>query len=137
MHLLAREVRTLDDGDQAEDLGHAPADIVFLSFSDSDLLCLNAAHGAQAAPGASLRTASLSRLLHPMSIDLYVAGTIMESRCVVVRLLGGWNTGATGRRNWPAPAGRPGLRWPSSPVTGVTTPPCPAVHRGGRPARPA
>ncbi|GAB6967503.1 cobaltochelatase subunit CobN [Komagataeibacter kakiaceti JCM 25156] len=97
MHLLAREVRTLDDGDQAEDLGHAPADIVFLSFSDSDLLCLNAAHDAQAIPGASLRTASLSRLGHPMSIDLYVAGTIMESRCVVVRLLGGvdyWRYGA-------------------------------------------
>ncbi|MGS0647096.1 cobaltochelatase subunit CobN [Komagataeibacter melomenusus] len=89
MHLLAREVRTLDEADQAEDLGHAPADIVFLSFSDSDLLCLNAAHAAGAAPDASLRTATLSRLRHPMSIDLYVADTIMESRCVVVRLLGG------------------------------------------------
>ncbi|WP_308719621.1 cobaltochelatase subunit CobN [Komagataeibacter xylinus] len=89
MHLLAREVRTLDEADQAEDLGHAPADIVFLSFSDSDLLCLNAAHAAGAAPDASLRTATLSRLRHPMSIDLYVADTIMESRCVVARLLGG------------------------------------------------
>ncbi|MGY6768238.1 cobaltochelatase subunit CobN [Komagataeibacter sp. NFXK3] len=89
MHLLAREVRTLDEADQAEDLGHAPADIVFLSFSDSDLLCLNAAHAAGATPDASLRTATLSRLRHPMSIDLYVADTIMESRCVVVRLLGG------------------------------------------------
>ncbi|QHC34899.1 cobaltochelatase subunit CobN [Komagataeibacter xylinus] len=89
MHLLAREVRTLDEADQAEDLGHAPADIVFLSFSDSDLLCLNAAHAAGAAPDASLRTATLARLRHPMSIDLYVADTIMESRCVVVRLLGG------------------------------------------------
>ncbi|MFT9453783.1 cobaltochelatase subunit CobN [Komagataeibacter saccharivorans] len=97
MHLLAREVRTLDDGDQAEDLGHAPADIVFLSFSDSDLLCLNAAHAAADAPAASLRTVTLSRLLHPMSIDLYVADTIMDSRCVVVRLLGGldyWRYGA-------------------------------------------
>ncbi|MCE2565537.1 cobaltochelatase subunit CobN [Komagataeibacter sp. FNDCF1] len=97
MHLLAREIRTLDDGDQAQDLGHAPADIVFLSFSDSDLLCLNAAHAADDTPAASLRAASLSRLLHPMSVDLYVADTIMESRCVVVRLLGGleyWRYGA-------------------------------------------
>ncbi|GBQ73734.1 cobaltochelatase subunit CobN [Komagataeibacter intermedius] len=97
MHLLAREVRTLDDGAQAEDLGHAPADIVFLSFSDSDLLCLDAAHMAQDAPAATLRMATLSRLLHPMSIDLYVADTIMDSRCVVVRLLGGveyWRYGA-------------------------------------------
>ncbi|MFT8711343.1 cobaltochelatase subunit CobN [Komagataeibacter rhaeticus] len=97
MHLLAREIRTLDDGDQAQDLGHAPADIVFLSFSDSDLLCLNAAHTAPDAPAASLRSANLSCLLHPMSIDLYVADTIMDSRCVVVRLLGGveyWRYGA-------------------------------------------
>ncbi|KAB8124122.1 cobaltochelatase subunit CobN [Komagataeibacter medellinensis] len=97
MHLLAREIRTLDDGDQAQDLGHAPADIVFLSFSDSDLLCLDAAHTAEDAPAASLRSANLSCLLHPMSIDLYVADTIMESRCVVVRLLGGleyWRYGA-------------------------------------------
>lgn len=70
---------------------------MFLSFSDSDLLCLDAAHTAEDAPAASLRSANLSCLLHPMSIDLYVADTIMESRCVVVRLLGGleyWRYGA-------------------------------------------
>ncbi|MFT8635030.1 cobaltochelatase subunit CobN [Novacetimonas hansenii] len=89
MHLLAREVRSLDEDAVAEDLGHAPADIVFLSFSDSDLLALRAAVDAGAAGGASVRIASLSRLLHPMSIDLYVSDTLLRSRCVVVRLLGG------------------------------------------------
>ncbi|PYD63665.1 cobaltochelatase subunit CobN [Gluconacetobacter entanii] len=89
MHLLAREVRSLDEDAVAEDLGHAPADIVFLSFSDSDLLALRAAADAVAAGDATVRITSLSRLLHPMSIDLYVADTLMRSRCVVVRLLGG------------------------------------------------
>ena len=37
MHLLAREVRTIDDEQGAVDLGHTPADVVLLSFSDSDL----------------------------------------------------------------------------------------------------
>lgn len=70
----------------AEDLGHDPADLVLLSFSESDLLGLSDVHGAQD-PG--LRVATLSRLRHPMSVDLYLDQTIAYARCVVVRLLGG------------------------------------------------
>ncbi|GBR21272.1 cobaltochelatase subunit CobN [Asaia spathodeae] len=86
MHLLFRETHDLDGQAMAEDLGHEPADLVLLSFSESDLLGLSAVHGAQ---DPSLRVATLSRLRHPMSVDLYLEQTISRTRCVVVRLLGG------------------------------------------------
>ena len=37
MHLLVRETRGLDEAEEAVDLGQSSADLVFLSFSDSDL----------------------------------------------------------------------------------------------------
>ena len=107
MHLLVRERHGIDDQDVAEDLGHAPADVVFLSFSDSDLLALERGYEALEArspdgAGFSLRLVSLSRLKHPMSVDLYVEQTLSEARCVVARLLGGvdyWRYGAEEVRN--------------------------------------
>ncbi len=96
MHLLVRDTESLDGNEQAEDLGQSPADIVMLSFSDADLGALAAAWQADAkAPG--LRLASLSRLRHPMSVDLYVSQVIGRARCVIIRLLGGldyWRYGA-------------------------------------------
>ena len=97
MHLLFRETRTPDDDEPAVDLGHAPADIVLLSFSDSDLAAAAAAYQAMAAPKPTLRLASLARLRHPMSVDLYAERVIARARCVIVRLLGGleyWRYGA-------------------------------------------
>ena len=90
MHLLVRETRSLDEEDAAVDLGHAPADIVFLSFSDADLGA--AAMAWRAMPDApSLRLANLAQLRHPMSVDLYVEQVIAHARCVLVRLLGGYD----------------------------------------------
>ena len=86
MHLLFRESHELDGQAMAEDLGHDPADLVLLSSSESDLLGLKDVHTAQ---DPSLRVATLSRLRHPMSVDLYLEQTIAHARCVVVRLLGG------------------------------------------------
>ena len=108
MHLLVRERHGIDDQDVAEDLGHAPADVVFLSFSDSDLLALERAYSnlnEQTPNGAgfSLRLVNLARLRHPMSVDLYVEQTIASSRCVIARLLGGvdyWRYGAEELRNF-------------------------------------
>ncbi len=98
MHLLVRELRSLDEQAEADDLGHAPADLLVLSFSDSDLAGLAAAWEAMPAAGRpSLRLASLVRLRHPMSVDLYAENTVAGSRCVLVRLLGGleyWRYGA-------------------------------------------
>ena len=90
MHLLVREARTLDEAEAAVDPGLAPAELVFLSFSDSDLgSWAQAAGAADRGPGPSLRLASLARLRHPMSVDLLVEQLISRARCVVIRLLGG------------------------------------------------
>ena len=43
MHVLATQLATLDEADAAVDLGQSPADVVVLSFSDSDLSALAAA----------------------------------------------------------------------------------------------
>ena len=97
MHLLARETRALDEAEPAADLGQTPAELVLLSFTDSDLGA--AASAWQAAPDSfpSLRLASLARLRHPMSVDLYLDSVLSQARCVVIRLLGGleyWRYGA-------------------------------------------
>ena len=89
MHLLVRETHSLDAEAAADDLGHSPADIVLLSFSDSDLGAAAVAWEAMPASRPSLRLANLRRLLHPMSVDLYLEQVIASARCVVVRLLGG------------------------------------------------
>lgn len=88
MHLLAREFRSLDEDAPAEDLGQSAADIVVLSFSDADLGALADAWQAMD-PRPSLRLASLARLRHPMSVDLYLQQVAARARCVIVRLLGG------------------------------------------------
>ena len=85
MHLLGTRSRSLDEAEAAVDLAQTPADLVFLSFSDSDL----AAVAARPARAMSLRLASLATLKHPYSVDLYVEKVIAGSRFVLVRLLGG------------------------------------------------
>ena len=93
MHLLVRETRSLDEAAPAVDLGQRPADIVILSFSDADLGAV--ASAARGGPGIAL--ASLARLRHPLSVDLYLEQTIAAARCVIIRLLGGldyWRYGA-------------------------------------------
>ncbi|WP_376966664.1 cobaltochelatase subunit CobN [Azospirillum sp. A26] len=89
MHLLAARQDELDAGPQAEDLGQTPADLVMLSFSDSDLTALAAAWraGRERLPG--LRLANLNRLGHPLSVDLYADTVVAKAKLVVLRLLGG------------------------------------------------
>ncbi|MGQ9371618.1 cobaltochelatase subunit CobN [Azospirillum sp. ST 5-10] len=89
MHLLAARQEDLDAGPQAVDLGHAPADLVVLSFSDSDLGALAAAWTAGRDRLPSLRLANLGELGHPLSVDLYVDRVIRAARLVVLRLMGG------------------------------------------------
>ena len=97
MHLLVRETRSLDEEEAAVDLGQSPADLVFLSFADSDLGAAATAWQAMGPQRPSLRLANLARLRHPMSVDLYAEQVIAHTRCAVVRLLGGleyWRYGA-------------------------------------------
>jgi len=89
MHLLATSGADLDGLEQAVDLAQSPAEVVVLSFSDSDLSALAEAWTAASAELPSLRLASLKRLKHPMSVDLYLDRVVAQSRAVVVRCLGG------------------------------------------------
>jgi len=107
MHVPRIEVRSLDETVEAVDLGQTPADVVFLSFSDSDLNALARAYEAGPEPRPTLRIASLAALRHPFSIDLYLERVCARARLVVARVLGGadyWRYGvdelaALARRN--------------------------------------
>ncbi len=94
MHLLSAREAASDGGDEAVDLGQAPADIVILSAAESELACLAAAYARLTAPKPTLRLANILQLQHPLSVDLYVERTLANARLVVVRLLGG-------RSYWP------------------------------------
>jgi len=89
MHVLATQLAGLDEADQAVDLGHSPAEVVVLSFSDSDLSALAAAWPLDADLLPGLRLASLKRLRHPLSIDLYVDNVVSRAKVVILRCLGG------------------------------------------------
>ncbi len=88
MHILAEQVRSLDETVQAVDLAQTPADIVFLSFTDSDLSLVAGAHDPSG-NGPTLRLANLSHLRHPFSVDLYLEKVVRQARFVLVRCLGG------------------------------------------------
>ena len=96
MHILIRERFGLEDGAQAEDLGQSPADLVVLSFSDSDLGMFAAGWKSLGSNLPSLRLANLRRLSHPASVDLYIEKTLPGTRAILVRLLGGVNYWAYG-----------------------------------------
>src|SRR5687767_14754684 len=88
MHILATQIATLDEAETAIDLAQSPADVIVMSFSDSDLSALAAAwEGNGALP--SLRLADLKRLKHPMSVDLYIERVVAHAKAVVLRCLGG------------------------------------------------
>ena len=97
MHLLPRDTASLDETAEAVDLGQSPADLVVLSFTDSDLTAVAGAAEQAVEALPSMRLASLARLRHPLSVDLYVDGVIAKAKTVVIRLLGGldyWRYGA-------------------------------------------
>src|SRR5665213_149437 len=89
MHILLRERHGLEETAAAEDLGHAAADLVVLSFSDSDLAAFAAAWRSGRETLPSLRLANLRRLAHPLSVDLYIQNTLSGTRGILIRLLGG------------------------------------------------
>ena len=105
MHLLRTDSVGLDETAVAVDMAQSAADIVFLSFTDSDLAVL--AGEWQQGLFPSLRLASLAQLKHPYSVDLYIEKTLRHARFVLVRLLGGmdyWRYGvdelsASARKN--------------------------------------
>ena len=92
MHILFRESHGLEETEVPTDLGQSPADLVVLSFSDSDLGAFAAGwHRARAEGQAlpALRLANLVALRHPVSVDTYLDRTLTRARAVLVRLIGG------------------------------------------------
>jgi cobaltochelatase CobN len=89
MHVLRIDSHSIDGTAEAVDLGQTPAEIVALSFTDTDLSLLAAAWDAGKAAFPTLRLANLAALRHPYSVDLYAEKVLSRARFVLVRLLGG------------------------------------------------
>ena len=91
MHLLTTSSASLDDLVEPVDLRQAPADIVALSFTDSDLAGIASAWKAQSENLPSMRLAALRDLRHPMSVDLWIDSVGSKAKVVLVRILGGYD----------------------------------------------
>jgi cobaltochelatase CobN len=87
MHILFRETHGLEEGEAAVEPEGAPADILFLSFSDSDLGA--AASAVLPAGFPTVRLERIGRYLHPLSVDLLCERLVAPAKVVVIRLLGG------------------------------------------------
>ena len=89
MHVTFRESHGLEETATPFDPDQAPADMVVLSFSDSDLGAFAA--GWHRAGGAlpSLRLCNLVGLRHPVSVDTYMEKTAGGAKAILVRLIGG------------------------------------------------
>ena len=99
MHVVFRESHGLDDTETPIDLAQSPAELVVLSFSDSDLGAFSAAWyrgGGSEGRMPSLRLANLAALKHPLSVDTYLEQTLEHAKGILIRLIGGvpyWSYG--------------------------------------------
>lgn len=99
MHVVFRESHGLEETETPTDLGQSPADLVVLSFSDSDLGAFAAGwHRGGGAEGRmpTMRLANLTALKHPLSVDTYVEQTLEGAKGILIRLIGGvpyWSYG--------------------------------------------
>jgi len=89
MHLLLAQQGSINETDEAIDLGQSPADVVFISAADTELASIADAHNALKAEAPDLRVANMMQLSHPMSVDVYAEKTVAQSRLVIARVLGG------------------------------------------------
>ena len=94
MHVVFRESHGLEDTDTPFDPGQTPADLVVLSFSDSDLGAFAAGWHRGGGPEGKLPTLRLCNLValrHPASVDNYVEATLTGAKGILIRLIGGEN----------------------------------------------
>ncbi len=94
MHVVFRESHGLEDADTPFDPGQTPADLVVLSFSDSDLGAFGAGWHRGGGPEGKLPTLRLCNLValrHPASVDNYVEATLTGAKGILIRLIGGEN----------------------------------------------
>ncbi|MBY6114919.1 cobaltochelatase subunit CobN [Mameliella alba] len=99
MHVLFRESHGLEETETPTDLAQSPADLVVLSFSDSDLGAFAAGWergGGRDGRMPDLRLANIAALKHPLSVDTYVEQTLEGAKGILIRLIGGvpyWSYG--------------------------------------------
>ena len=89
MHVVFREAQGLEETEIPMDLRQTPADLVVLSFSDSDLGAFSEGWRKEREGLPSLRLANLVALKHPLSVDTYVDQTLSGAKGILIRLIGG------------------------------------------------
>ncbi|MBT3465991.1 MAG: hypothetical protein HN456_02145, partial [Rhodobacteraceae bacterium] len=89
MHVVFRESHGLEESETPFDLQQSPADLVVLSFSDSDLGAFAAGWHRGDGKLPNLRLANLTALKHPLSVDTYVEQTLEGAKGILIRLIGG------------------------------------------------
>ena len=89
MHVVFRESHGLEETGVAFDPGQTPADLVVLSFSDSDLGAFAA--GWHRADGRlpTLRLQNIVALTHPVSVDTYAESVLGQAKGILIRVIGG------------------------------------------------
>lgn len=87
MHLSIKHSQNIEDADLPINPSQSPADILFLSFTDSDLACMAVA----AKDTQNIRLSKLALLKHPLSVDLYIEQVAAHAKVILVRLLGGYD----------------------------------------------
>ncbi|KIN75387.1 Cobaltochelatase [Sulfitobacter noctilucae] len=94
MHVVFRDSHGLDETETPFDPGQTSADLVVLSFSDSDLGAFAAGWHRGGGPEGklpTLRLCNLTALRHPASVDNYVEQTLTGAKGILIRLIGGEN----------------------------------------------
>ncbi|MFN3844706.1 MAG: cobaltochelatase subunit CobN, partial [Paracoccaceae bacterium] len=94
MHVVFRESHGLEEAETPFDPGQDPAELVVLSFSDSDLGAFAAGwHRARSGGNGQalpeVRLQNLIALKHPVSVDTYVERTLSGAKAILIRLIGG------------------------------------------------
>ncbi len=92
MHVTFRERHGLEETEAPFDPGQDPADLVVLSFSDSDLGAFIAGYERAQRLGSghpTVRLANIIALKHPVSVDTYVEKTLSGAKAILIRLIGG------------------------------------------------
>lgn len=89
MHVVFRESHGLEEAETPFDPGQDPAELVVLSFSDSDLGAFAAGWHRSGGRLPSLRLQNLVALKHPVSVDTYIEATLSGAKAILVRLIGG------------------------------------------------
>ncbi|TQM94855.1 cobaltochelatase subunit CobN [Roseinatronobacter monicus] len=122
MHVIFRESHGLDEAATPTDLGQSPADLVVLSFSDSDLGAFAAGWRAGAQGLPTVRLANLAALKHPLSVDTYVENTLASAKGILIRLIGGAAYWAYGLQQVQALAQQKGIALAVLPADGRDDP---------------